>query len=136
MSSPKTIKKLCKDAGVEKSDMKFCAELVKSCEEQQAKEYTRFLLKDKSGQPFYFDDYKGCFKHSLLFSGGKAEGGEAPEADVPSPATKPAAPSTPKDVCSSAGLSASQEANCKNAADACPSGDGPFEIKTVRMKTA
>lgn len=131
MSSPKTIKKMCKDAGVEKSDMKFCTKLVKSCEEQNEKGYTRFLIKDKSGKPFYFNDFNGCFKNSLLFSGGKAAADQTAEEDVTTPAPKLLAPPASADVCPNMEMTALQYADCLSIADACVSEEDPFEIEIM-----
>lgn len=130
MSSPKAIKKICEDAGVDKSNIKFCTELVKSCEEQEEKKYTRFMLKDESGKPHYLSDFNECFKNSLLFSGGKAQAGEPTGEGAETPELKPEVATPPADVCGKAGLSGAEEASCKNAADACALGDGPYEIVT------
>jgi hypothetical protein len=127
MSGPIDIKKLCQDAGEDSFSQAICSKLAKTCLKQQENEASTFILVDRQGKVQKFSDVDSCLKHSVLIPSGKKDssgGTVAPSSGGTG------APSIDSSVCSTSGLNAPQEANCKNAADACPSGDGPFEIKT------
>jgi hypothetical protein len=119
MSGPINIEKLCADAGEDKFSKQICSKLAKSCLKQQENEVSTFVLVDREGKAQKFGDVDTCLKHSVLIPSGKKPTSEGA-------GTAP----TGSEVCAGAGLNASQEASCKNAADACASGEGAFEIVT------